>query len=192
MRRRQTGDRGATALDVIAGIIDRINEGIGRAVSWLALFMVLVQFIVVLMRYVFGIPSIFMQESIIYMHALIFMVGVGYTLLHNGHVRVDIFYSTASEKRKALIDLIGVAVFLVPISALIWWVSWPYVAMSWSVREGSVEVSGIQAIFLLKAVLLVFAVLLTIQGIAMALRSILLIAGGSSRVAADEEAGHLI
>ena len=83
-----------TALARIAGWIDTLNEGIGRAVSWLALLMVLVQFIVVLQRYVFGIGSIFMQESIVYMHGTLFMLVAGYTLLHNGHVRVDVFYRT--------------------------------------------------------------------------------------------------
>ncbi len=161
----------------VAQRIDALNENIGKAVAWLALFMVIVQFIVVIMRYVFGIGSIFMQESIIYLHATVFMLGAGYTLLHNGHVRVDIFYREASPRRKAVVDILGVAIFLIPVCALIWWGSWPYVANSWRVFEGSRETSGIQAVFLLKTVILVFVVLVVLQGISLAIRSLLILAG---------------
>ncbi len=80
-------------LQGLARAIDRLNEAIGVSVAWLALFTVLVEFAVVLMRYVFGVGSVKMQESIVYMHATVFMVAAGYTLLHNGHVRCDIFYA---------------------------------------------------------------------------------------------------
>ena len=96
-------------LQRLARAIDRLNETIGVSVAWLALLTVLVEFAVVLMRYVFGVGSVKMQELIVYMHATVFMVAAGYTLLHNGHVRCDIFYAAASPRRKALIDLIGVA-----------------------------------------------------------------------------------
>ncbi len=164
-------------LSSVAQRIDALNENIGKAVAWLALFMVIVQFIVVIMRYVFGIGSIFMQESIIYLHATVFMLGAGYTLLHHGHVRVDIFYREASPRRKAVVDLLGVAIFLIPVCALIWWGSWSYVANSWRVFEGSRETSGIQAVFLLKTVILVFVVLVVLQGISLAIRSLLTLAG---------------
>jgi TRAP-type mannitol/chloroaromatic compound transport system permease small subunit len=164
-------------LSSVAQRIDALNENIGKAVAWLALLMVIVQFIVVIMRYVFGIGSIFMQESIIYLHAIVFMLGAGYTLLHNGHVRVDIFYREASPQRKAVVDLLGVAIFLIPVCALIWWGSWSYVANSWRVFEGSRETSGIQAVFLLKTVILVFVVLVVLQGISLAIRSLLILAG---------------
>ena len=161
----------------MARYIDAFNENIGKAIAWLALLMVMVQFVVVVMRYVFGMGSLFLQESVIYLHAVLFMVGAGYTLLHGGHVRVDIFYREASQRGKALVDLIGVVVFLVPICALIWWASWPYVASSWAVLEGSREVSGIQAVFLLKSVILVFVALMVLQGISLALRSLLVLLG---------------
>ncbi|MFD2207630.1 TRAP transporter small permease subunit, partial [Kiloniella antarctica] len=112
----------------LAKAIDSLNNKIGHSVAWLALFMVLVQFIVVLMRYVFGIGSIFMQESIIYMHGFLFMLGAGYTLLHGGHVRVDIFYGAASEKKQAIVDFIGTIVFLFPVLILIMIYGLPYVA----------------------------------------------------------------
>lgn len=168
------------ALATFARSIDRVNEIIGTGIAWLALLMVLVQFIIVVMRYVFGVGSVFLQESIVYMHAVLFMVAAGYTLLHNGHVRCDIFYAAASSRQKALIDLIGVIIFLLPVCVLIVWVSWPFVAGSWAVLEGSQEGrSGIPAVFLLKTTILVFALLVAMQGLSMALRAAFVLAGMS-------------
>ncbi len=177
-------------LGSLARLIDRVNETIGVLVSWVALLMVLVQFVVVVMRYVFGIGSIFMQESIVYMHGTLFMVAAGYTLLHNGHVRVDIFYGAATPRRKALVDFCGVFVFLLPICVLIWWAAWPYVSAAWAVREGSQEGSGIQAVFLLKTTILVFATLLSMQGLAMAMHSLFALVGiEKSPESEDEDIG---
>ncbi len=178
-----------TYLSFLARVIDTANEKIGRAVAWLAMAMVAVQFVVVVMRYVFGLGSIMMQESVTYMHAVLFMAGAGYTLLHGGHVRIDVFYANASAKRKALVDLAGVALFLVPFCVLIWWYSWPYVANSWKVFEGSKETSGIQAVFLLKSVILLFAALVLAQGLSMALRA-LLVLGGADEPPASEKQGR--
>ncbi|NQV56223.1 MAG: TRAP transporter small permease subunit [Rhodospirillales bacterium] len=139
--------------------------------------MVLVQFTVVVMRYIFGIGSIMMQESVIYMHSILFMIGAGYTLLYNGHVRVDIFYRDATVHAKAILDLIGVAIFLVPVCILIWWFSWGYVGASWAVFEGSKETSGIQAVYLLKSTILAFAVMMMLQGISLAAHSVLILMG---------------
>lgn len=174
-------------LESLARLIDRVNETIGVLVSWVALLMVLVQFVVVVMRYVFGIGSIFMQESIVYMHGTLFMVAAGYTLLHNGHVRVDIFYGAATPRRKALVDFCGVFVFLLPICVLTWWVAWPYVSAAWAVREGSQEGSGIQAVFLLKTLILVFAALLSMQGLAMAMHSLFVLVGSEKSPGSEDE-----
>ncbi len=157
--------------------IDGFNRGIGKTFAWLAVIMVLTQFTVVLMRYIFGVGSIMMQESIVYMHSLLFMIGAGYTLLTNGHVRVDVFYREASARKKAMIDLFGVVFLLLPVCILIGENSWAYVAQSWSIFEGSKETSGIQGVFLLKSVILAFCILLGMQGIAMALRSFLILKG---------------
>jgi TRAP-type mannitol/chloroaromatic compound transport system permease small subunit len=166
------------SLQGLARAIDWLNERVGVTVAWLALAVVLVEFTVVLMRYVFGVGSVKMQESIVYMHATVFMVAAGYTLLHDGHVRCDIFYAAASPRRRALVDLFGVAVFLLPTCILIAWAAWPYVAQAWTIREGSPEGSlGIPGVFLLKSVILVFAALVTLQGIALALHSALRLAG---------------
>ena len=151
--------------------IERVNEAVGKAAAWLALFLVLVQFSLVLMRYVFGTGSLFMQESLIYAHAILFMMAAAWTLADDKHVRVDIFYSAAPPRRKAAIDLFGAVFFLLPMCGLLWWVGYPYVARSWSVLEGSRETSGIPAIFLLKTFILLFVVTLALQGIAMAIRS---------------------
>lgn len=175
----------------LARAIDRLNETIGVSVAWLALVLVLVEFTVVLMRYVFGIGSVKMQESIVYMHAIIFMVAAGYTLLHNGHVRCDIFYAAASPPRQALVDLIGVALFLLPTCALIAWAAWPYVAQAWAVREGSPEGSlGIAGIYLLKSVILVFAGLVALQGVSLAIHSALRLAGLEAAPPGDADAGE--
>jgi TRAP-type mannitol/chloroaromatic compound transport system permease small subunit len=176
----------------LARAIDRLNETIGVTVAWLALLVVLVEFTVVLMRYVFGVGSVKMQESIVYMHATVFMVGAGYTLLHNGHVRCDIFYAAATPRRQALVDLIGVVIFLLPTCGLIAWAGWPYVAQAWTVLEGSPEGSlGIPGVFMLKSVILVFAALVALQGVALALHSLLCLIGfeTAATLADDSERG---
>jgi len=157
--------------------IDTLNDRIGRYVSWLAIAMVLIQFSTVVMRYIFGISFIWMQESVVYLHATLFMMGAAYTLLHEGHVRVDIFYRTAPTLKKAMVDLAGAFVFLLPVCGLILWASTPYVINSWAMGEGSQETSGIQAVFLLKTLISAFAVLMGLQGLAMALRSFLTLRG---------------
>ena len=179
------------SVHVFARAIDRLNEAIGVSVAWLALLMVLLEFAVVMMRYVFGVGSVKMQESIVYMHAIVFMVAAGYTLLHNGHVRCDVFYAAAAPRRKALVDLLGVFVFLLPMCGVIVWVAWPYVAAAWAVREGSPEGSlGIPGVYLLKSVILVFAGLLALQGLALAARSALRLAGVDEPApAADADGG---
>lgn len=161
----------------IAGLIDALNERVGRTLSWLTLLMVLVQFVVVLQRYVFGIGSIWAQESIVYMHGTLFMLAAGYTLLHNGHVRVDVFYRTASPAYKARVDLLGTLLLLWPVCFLIFYVAFPYVESSWAVREGSRETSGIQGVYLLKSVILVFVVLLALQGLSTVIHSLRVLAG---------------
>lgn len=149
----------------LARLIDRVNHTIGNSVAWLCVLMVLVQFLIVGMRYVFGIGSIMLQESVLYMHGALFMLAAADTLLQNEHVRVDIFYARASATRKALIDLLGCAFLVLPVCLLLFYVSWDYVAISWSVLEGSRETSGIQGVFLLKSVILLFAAQLSLQAL---------------------------
>ncbi len=151
--------------------IDYCSERIGRAGSWLALLMVSVMFLIVLLRYVFQIGSIALQESVMYINALIFTVGVGYTLKEQGHVRVDVFYNRLNEKHKALVDMLGCLVFLMLTAGFILWASWDYVAVSWRILEGSPESSGLPLVYLLKTTILLIASFLAIQGIAEFLKS---------------------
>lgn len=149
----------------IAAVIDRLNHWLGRGVAWVALLMVLVMVSIVILRYLFQFGSIAMQESIMYMNALIFALGAGYTLKEQGHVRVDIFYSRQSPTRRALIDLCGTLLFLLPSMATIIWLSWDYVGLSWRLREASPESSGLPFVYLLKSAILLLAALLFLQGI---------------------------
>ncbi len=175
------------SLTALARRIDAFNEIIGRTISWIALVMVLLQVLIVLMRYVFGVGSIMMQESIVYMHALLFMATAGYTLAHNGHVRIDIFYREAAPRTKAAVDFFGSLFFLIPVCVLILWVSWTYVAVSWSVFEGSKETSGIPAVFLLKSLIHVFAVLVALQAVSVAIKAGCTLFGLSEAGSEDED-----
>lgn len=167
---------------------DRLNEIIGRGIAWLTLAMVLVTFGVVILRYVFSYGWVWLQESYIWMHGVVFMVGAAYTLLHNGHVRVDIFYRPASLRYKAAIDILGTLLLLLPMVTLVFLVGFGYVASSWSMLEESREAGGMPGLFLLKSVILVFCVLTAIQGLSLAARSLLVLLGHAEFVAEAEEA----
>jgi TRAP-type mannitol/chloroaromatic compound transport system permease small subunit len=158
-------------MNAVADFIDRLNSTIGRAAAWLALAVVAIQFLVVVLRYLFGVGSIWLQESILYSHAALFLLAAAWTLQNDGHVRVDIFYSTASPRAKARVDLIGALVLLIPFAGAILYFSWPYVARSWAIFEGSRESSGLPLVFLLKTLIPVFAAMLILQGIAQAIRA---------------------
>jgi TRAP-type mannitol/chloroaromatic compound transport system permease small subunit len=151
--------------------IDRATAALGRAVMWCALFVVLVQFCVVVMRYAFGIGSLWLSESIIYAHAALFMLAAAWTLRENGHVRVDIFYADAPPRRKALVDLLGALLLLIPFAVTLAWLSLPYVARSWAIFERSRETSGLPAVFLLKTLIPLFALTMALQGVAQAIRA---------------------
>ncbi|WP_107990965.1 TRAP transporter small permease subunit [Breoghania corrubedonensis] len=161
----------------VASAIDRFNCAIGRAISWAMPAMVVIQVAVVLMRYVFGIGSIWMQESIVYLHAATFLLAGAYTLAVDAHVRVDIFYREARPRVRAAVDTFGTLFFLLPMCAVILWVSTPYVARSWSILEGSRETSGIQGIYLLKTLILVFAGLMALQGVGIIIKGVSALAG---------------
>ncbi len=160
-------------LHLIASWLTVFNTVIGRLVAWLVLFMTLMQFVVVIMRYVFSYGSIQMQESIWYMHGLLFMFGAGYTLVKDGHVRLDVFYREASERTRAWVNLLGVLVFLLPFCMVNFDFAWSLVLHSWAVREGSTETTGLPYIYLFKTVILVFSVLVAMEGVALAIRSLL-------------------
>jgi TRAP-type mannitol/chloroaromatic compound transport system permease small subunit len=161
----------------LANALDLANSWIGRTVAWLSLAMVLVTFLVVVLRYAFDIGYIAMQESVTYMHAVLFMIGAGYTLQLDGHVRVDIFYQRFSRRGRAWVDLLGSLMLLLPVALLILTSSWHYVAESWSIHEGSREAGGIPGVFLLKTLLVVMPMLLLAQGLVWMLRNGLFLLG---------------
>ncbi len=155
-------------------MLDRISVTLGRATSWLTLLMVIITFVVVVMRYVFDFGLIWLQESVVWMHAFVFMVGAAYTLQQEEHVRVDIFYRAMSPKRRAWIDCIGVLLFLLPLCVILAWTSLDYIALSWQLREASRESGGMPypLVPLLKSTLIVMPILLGLQGVSLLLRCI--------------------
>lgn len=157
----------------VADAIDALNEWIGNKVAWLTLMMAVVMFLTVILRYVFDLGWIWMQESVVYMHGILFMVAAGFTLKHEQHVRIDIIYDRMSERRKAVINLLGIIFLLFPTCFATFYYAFPYVSNSWAVFEGSMEAGGIPAVFLLKTIILVFPTLVALQGLSKAIRAIL-------------------
>lgn len=160
------------AVKAYADSIDRMSAALGSVIIWLTLAMVLVQVMIVVLRYVFGEGLILLQESMLYMHGALFLLGAGYTLLRDGHVRVDIVYRDVSPRTKAAIDLIGTYLFLVPFTLTLIAVATPYVEISWAIGERSRETSGIPFVYLLKSCILLFAGLLLLQGTSVAAHAI--------------------
>lgn len=159
-------------------MLDGFSHGVGSVVRWLALAMVLVQFMVVVARYVFGLSDVAVNESVLYMHSTLFMLGAGYTLLVNGHVRVDIFYNRLGDAGRRRIDLFGHLFLLMPtMIAVLYW-SWPAVVNSWSILEGPISVGGIKAVFFLKTLIPAFCILLLLQSASEVLRILI---GGMPR-----------
>jgi len=167
-------------LAATADRIDRLVAAIGRAAAWLALTIVLLQFAVVVLRYAFGIGSIWLSESVIYGHAALFMLAAAWTLQAGGHVRVDIFYAEAAPRRKALVDLIGALLLLLPFMAVIAWFALPYVARSWAILERSRETSGLPFVYLLKTLIPLFALLMALQGVSQAVRATFVLKRGQT------------
>lgn len=153
--------------------LETINELAGRIIAWLTLLIVLVTFLVVILRYGFDIGSIALQESVSYFHAFVFMLGAAYTLKHDGHVRVDIFYRKMTVVKKAWVDLLGTLVLLFPVCLFILISSWDYVSTSWSQLEQSGEAGGLAYVYILKTALLIMPILLMLQGTALVMKNFL-------------------
>lgn len=145
--------------------MQKLLEQLGRWVSWLVFAMAGLTVVVVVMRYVFGLGTVFPQELVSYMHALVIMFGLSYTLKHDAHVRVDLLYSRLDEKNRARINLLGHLIFLLPVACTIGFGSLDYVLDSWRILERSVEVRGIPAVYLLKTIIPVSALLLVLQSL---------------------------
>ena len=155
--------------------IGGLNRVVGEVLSWLALACVLICFTVVVQRYVFHTSTLWMQDLYVWMSGAMFTGVAGFALLRDDHVRVDIFYRPASPKRKAIADLVGVVLFLLPFVYVVWTYGFTAVSRSWSYFEGSANIGGMPGLFILKSFILVFAALIGLQGLAMAARAILVL-----------------
>lgn len=162
-------------LSKISQRINQFSNSVGQVIAWLTLLLVILVMTVVISRYLLGVGSIAIQESVSYVHAIIFMLGLAFTLQRGGHVRVDIFYREFSPRRKAIVDLIGAAIFLLPFCGLILFGSWDYVMASWSIRETSSETGGIAAVYLLKTLMIIMPITLGLQGVGQIIESVLVL-----------------
>lgn len=156
--------------------ISGLNRAVGEVLSWLALVCVLVCFTVVVQRYLFNTSTLWVQDLYVWVSGAMFTGVAGFALLRDDHVRVDIFYRPASTRRKAMADLFGVVVFLGPFIYIVFRYAYPAVVRSWGYYEGSANIGGMPGLFILKSFVIVFAVLVGLQGLAMALRAILVLA----------------
>lgn len=171
-------------LQGLSRAIDSSNEAVGRIVSWAAALLVLLVFTDVLMRYLFKTSYVFVQELEWHLFAFIFLIGAGYTLRHDAHVRVDIVYQRLGVRGQAWINLLGVLFFLIPGCLLVISTSWRFVSSSFSMLEGSPDPGGIPYRFIVKGTMTVGYFLLLLQGISMGLQALLQLLGVES---VDEE-----
>ena len=159
----------------IANLFDNINRYTGYLCAFLVVLMTVNVFIVVFLRYLFGISFIWLQETYVWMHAYIFMTGAGFTYLNDAHVRIDIIYRSSSKVYKAIVDLVGNIFLLMPFLYIIWSYSFPFVYKSFQINEVSREAGGLPMLFLLKAAILIFAFLLFIQALSKLINNFIII-----------------
>jgi len=160
-------------LKAVSHGIDVMNQWVGKGVAWVTLGLVAVVFIDVVMRYAFKSSFVFTQELEWHLFAFIFLIGAGYTLFHDGHVRVDIIYQRLNAKGRAWINLLWVLLFLIPGCVMIIATSWHFVLRSWAVLEGSPDPGGIHFRFLVKGCIPLGFTLLLLQGISLGIKSLL-------------------
>jgi TRAP-type mannitol/chloroaromatic compound transport system permease small subunit len=166
-------------VQVLAGYVravSALNRWVGFTLSWLALAVVVVCFTVVVQRYLFHTTQLWMQDLYVWLSGAMFTSVAGFALLRDDHVRVDIFYRPWPVRRKAIADLVGVVIFLIPYVIVVALYAWPFVMRSWRIYEGSANVGGMPGLFVLKTFILVFCALIGLQGLAWAFRSILVLA----------------
>ncbi len=160
-------------LQQLRGLLDGFSEWTGRLSAWLALGLVLTTFAVVVLRYAFSIGSIALQESMLYFHASLFLLGAAYTLKHDAHVRVDILYRKLGEEGRAWVDLCGALFLLLPVCLFLLWSSWEYVSNAWALHEGSREAGGLPYVYLLKSLIPITSILLMLQGFSQVIDSLI-------------------
>ncbi|MFQ3251105.1 TRAP transporter small permease subunit [Glaciecola sp.] len=166
-----------STVSTVSTVIDLVNKKLGQGISYLTFFMAVITFVVVVLRYGFNLGWIAMQESVIYLHAAVFLLGSAYTLQDDGHVRVDVFYRRFSEKQKALVNLLGTLFLLLPVMVFITVVSWHYVIESWQTLESSMESGGLPFLYILKSFILLFSITMLLQGISEVIKQSLLLMG---------------
>ena len=159
-------------LNKVSKMINNLNIKIGRLFSWCLLFMVFLTCLIVVLRYLFNIGFIWMQELVMFLYAAVFLICAAYTLAEDAHVRVDIFYSKLSLKKKSIVNLLGSLIFLIPVCYITFYYSYSYVINSWSQFEGSLEERGLHAVFIMKTFIWIFAFMLFFQGISIIVNSI--------------------
>jgi TRAP-type mannitol/chloroaromatic compound transport system permease small subunit len=147
------------------GLLEKLVSITGKVVAWLTLVMVLLTFAIVVLRYGFNLGWIWMQESVTYMHAMVFMLAAAWTLQDEGHVRVDIFYRDRSAKHQAWVNFAGTIVFLIPVCVFLVLIGWDYVSSSWRLFEGSREAGGLPLVYLLKSLIILLPALLLVQAV---------------------------
>ena len=165
------------AIAVAARIASGVNWYIGQVFSWLAVAIVAVCFTVVVQRYVFSVSYLWLQDLYVWLNGAMFTAVAGFAFLRNDHVRLDIFYARASLRTKAIVDLACTLVFLFPFSYVVVAWGWTFVARSWRFGEGSANIGGLPGLFVLKSFIIAFAVLIALEGLAIALRSVLVLQG---------------
>jgi TRAP-type mannitol/chloroaromatic compound transport system permease small subunit len=163
--------------DRLVALLDTFTDWTGRCIAWLLLVMVLTTVVVVVLRYALNQSAIVLQESVMYLHAVTFMLGIPFALKEDAHVRVDLIYGRLGARSRAAIDLAGHLLFLVPVALALLLYSRTYVASAWRIMEGSPEVGGLPGVFLLKTLIPVMAVLLLLQGVAEIVRNIMILRG---------------
>ena len=165
------------ALAVFVRAVERLNDWVGRGVAWLALGTVLACFAAVYLRYALNTNFTWLQESYIWQHAIVIVVGAGFTMMSGGFVRVDIFYGRMSPRRRAMVDLGGTLLLLAPFMLVLWNAFFPFVSRAHAVDEGSPNAGGLPNWWILQGTLLAMVVLVSLQGAALAARSLLVLGG---------------
>jgi len=157
--------------------IDAFTQRVGHTVAWLLILLVLVQGLVVVLRYGFSWGSIALQDSVTYLHAICFMLGAAFTLQVDRHVRVDVLYRSMSLKQQALVNAVGSVLFLMPVCLFMLWASHDYVVQAWIIKERSADSGGLAGVYLLKTLIPLLAMSLFAQALAELARSILILTG---------------
>ncbi len=162
-----------------ARLLDAVSEATGRIVSWLALVLTALTAYDVVARYLFHAGSVALQEAEWHVFAVLFLIAAAYTLKHDAHVRVDVFYGRLGPRGKGIVDLFGTVVFLLPFTALLTWTSWNFVSMSWEMGESSADPGGLPYRWLMKGMIPVGFFLVGLQGIALSIHSLIAVITGT-------------